>query len=50
MSAAISVRWSRGSSCDSLRPAFLWNGVYRGIEIGRLWIGWTNPDYKRRGW
>jgi hypothetical protein len=29
---------------------FLWSPVYRGVEIGRLWIGWTTREFKRRGW
>lgn len=39
------------SRCYKVGPfAWLWGGIYRGLQIGRLWIGWTHPEWKARGW
>lgn len=34
----------------SWKPAFLWGQVYKGVEIGRIWLGWTSREWKKRGW
>ncbi len=38
-----------------MKVAWLWSAVYKGVEVSHgqrklLWLGWTNRDYKRRGW
>jgi len=48
------VKVRRSPSFPLFHAALLWGDCYRGLDLvifgTEVWIGWTNPVFKRLGW